>query len=163
MPNPRYIFFDVGNTLLFPNRARMLAPLPADRHPTLAAWQALERRTKHEFDQGMTKGKVDHSFWWTFHTYLLQERNALNDGTRDALIANTQNSANWDQILPGTAKRSNAFAAAPRSLSSRTPTARSMPSCNAAASWIVLPASPTQARSGKRSRIQQSSKQHCAT
>jgi len=102
MPNPRYIFFDVGNTLLFPNRARMLATLPADRHPTLAAWQALERRTKHEFDQGMTKGKVDHSFWWTFHTYLLQERNALNDGTRDALIANTQNSANWDQILPGT-------------------------------------------------------------
>src|SRR5580704_10082840 len=102
MPNPRYIFFDVGNTLLFPNRARMLATLPADRHPTLAAWQALERRTKHEFDQGMTKGKVDHSFWWTFHTYLLQERNALNDGVRDSLIANTQNSANWDQILPGT-------------------------------------------------------------
>jgi putative hydrolase of the HAD superfamily len=102
MPKRRFIFFDVGNTLLFPNRARMLAPLPVDQHPTLAAWQALERRTKHEFDQGMIKGKVDHGFWWTFHTYLLQERNALNDGVRDALIANTQNSANWDQILPGT-------------------------------------------------------------
>ncbi len=102
MPKRRFIFFDVGNTLLFPNRARMLAPLPVDRHPTLAAWQALERRTKHEFDEGMIEGKVDHSFWWTFHTYLLQELNALNDGLRDALIANTQNSANWDQILPGT-------------------------------------------------------------
>jgi len=102
MAKRRFIFFDVGNTLLFPNRARMLAPLPADRHPTLAAWQALERRTKHEFDEGMIEGKVDHSFWWTFHTYLLQELNALNDGLRDALIANTQNSANWDQILPGT-------------------------------------------------------------
>jgi putative hydrolase of the HAD superfamily len=102
MAKRRFIFFDVGNTLLFPNRARMLAPLPADRHPTLAAWQALERRTKHEFDQGMIEGKVDHGFWWTFHTYLLQELNALNDGLRDALIANTQNSANWDQILPGT-------------------------------------------------------------
>ncbi len=102
MAKPRFIFFDVGNTLLFPNRARMLSPLPVDRHPTLAAWQALERRTKHEFDQGMIKGKVDHGFWWTFHTYLLQGLNALDDGVRDALVANTQNSANWDQILPGT-------------------------------------------------------------
>jgi HAD superfamily hydrolase (TIGR01549 family) len=102
MAKRRFIFFDVGNTLLFPNRNRMLAPLPADRHPTLAAWQALERRTKHEFDEGMIEGKVDHGFWWTFYTYLLQESNALDDGLRDALIANTQNSANWDQILPGT-------------------------------------------------------------
>lgn len=99
---PRFIFFDVGNTLLFPNRARMLAPLAAERHPTLEAWQALERRTKHEFDLGMTEGKVDHGFWWTFHTYLLEAAEDLNDGLRDQLIENTQQSANWDQILPGT-------------------------------------------------------------
>jgi putative hydrolase of the HAD superfamily len=98
----RFIFFDVGNTLLFPNRARILAPLAPDRHPTLEQWQALERRTKQEFDQGMMGGKVDHSFWWTFHTHLLQEAGALNDGIRDALVENTQDSANWDQILPGT-------------------------------------------------------------
>lgn len=102
MAKCRFIFFDVGNTLLFPNRARMLAPLPEERHPTLASWQALERRTKQEFDQGMIGGKVDHGFWWTFHTHLLQELNALDDGVRDALVSNTQNSANWDQILPGT-------------------------------------------------------------
>jgi len=102
MAKRRFIFFDVGNTLLFPNRARMLAPLPEDRHPTLERWQALERRTKQEFDQGMMGGKIDHGFWWTFHTYLLEEINALEDGVRDALIENTQNSANWDQILPGT-------------------------------------------------------------
>src|ERR1700724_3611587 len=102
MARRRFIFFDVGNTLLFPNRTRILAPLPADRHPSLEAWQALERRTKHEFDQGVLQGKVDHGFWWTFHTYLLQELNAGDDGVRDALIANTQQSANWDQILPGT-------------------------------------------------------------
>jgi HAD superfamily hydrolase (TIGR01509 family) len=101
MAAPRFIFFDVGNTLLFPNRARMLAPL-ADRHPTLEQWQALERRTKQEFDQGMVAGKVDHSFWWTFHTYLLQDLNALDDGVRNILVENTQNSANWDQTLPGT-------------------------------------------------------------
>ncbi len=102
MVKPRFIFFDVGNTLLFPNRRRMLSPLPEDRHPTLERWQALERRTKQEFDQGMMGGRVDHGFWWTFHTYLLQEVNALDDEVRDALVENTQNSANWDQILPGT-------------------------------------------------------------
>ena len=102
MAKPRFIFFDVGNTLLFPNRRRMLAPLAENRHPTLERWQALERRTKQEFDQGMMGGRVDHGFWWTFHTYLLQEVNALDDGVRDTLVKNTQNSANWDQILPGT-------------------------------------------------------------
>jgi HAD superfamily hydrolase (TIGR01662 family) len=102
MAKCRFIFFDVGNTLLFPNRARMLAPLPEDRHPSLEAWQALERRTKHEFDQGLLEGKVDQSFWWTFYTYLLQGLNALDNGLRNTLVENTQNSANWDQILPGT-------------------------------------------------------------
>jgi HAD superfamily hydrolase (TIGR01662 family) len=102
MAKCRFIFFDVGNTLLFPNRARMLAPLAEDRHPTLEVWQALERRTKHEFDQGLMEGKVDHGFWWTFHTYLLQGVNSLDDGLRNTLVENTQNSANWDRILPGT-------------------------------------------------------------
>ena len=102
MAKYRYIFFDVGNTLLFPNRPRMLAPLPAEKHPTLAAWQALERRTKQEFDQELTSGKIDHGFWWTFHTHLLQDVNAFDEGIRDTLVENTQNSANWDQILPGT-------------------------------------------------------------
>lgn len=102
MAKCQFIFFDVGNTLLFPNRARMLQPIPVERHPSLATWQALERRTKKEFDLGLMSGKVDHGFWWTFHTYLLQELNSLDDGVRDALVTNTQNSANWDQILPGT-------------------------------------------------------------
>lgn len=102
MAKCRYIFFDVGNTLLFPNRAQILSPLPENRHPTLEAWQALERQTKKEFDQCLTAGRVDHGFWWIFHTSLLQGLNALDDGVRHALIANTQNSANWDQILPGT-------------------------------------------------------------
>lgn len=102
MAKRRFIFFDVGNTLLFPNRARMLAPLPEARHPSLQTWQALERRTKHEFDREFMGGKVDHGFWWTFHTYLLQELHAVDDGVRNTLVENTQNSANWDQILPGT-------------------------------------------------------------
>jgi HAD superfamily hydrolase (TIGR01549 family) len=102
MAKCRFIFFDVGNTLLFPNRARMLAPLPDRQHPTLERWQALERRTKQEFDREMLDGKIDHSFWWTFHTHLLEEIGSLPDGIRDQLVENTQKSANWDQILPGT-------------------------------------------------------------
>jgi len=102
MAKRRFVFLDVGNTLLFPNRARILAPLSEDRHPTLEEWQAVERRTKQEFDASMTDGRVDHGFWWTFHTHLLEERGALDNGVRDALVRNTQNSGNWDQILPGT-------------------------------------------------------------
>ena len=102
MAKRRYIFFDVGNTLLFPNRPRMLAPLPQEKHPSLETWQALERRTKKEFDDGLISGQIDHGFWWTFHTHLLNEINAFDDAVRDELVVNTQNSANWDQILPQT-------------------------------------------------------------
>jgi len=101
MAERRVIFFDVGNTLLFPNRAKVLAPISGDHHPTLDQWQALERRTKNEFDQSMQSGRVDHGFWWIFHTHLLEDLDE-DTGIRDALVINTQNSANWDQILPGT-------------------------------------------------------------
>jgi len=102
MAKRRFIFFDVGNTLLFPNRARMLAPVAAEKHPSLEAWQALERHTKQEFDQGLISGNIDHGFWWTFHTHLLNQLNAFDESVRNTLVENTQNSANWDQILPGT-------------------------------------------------------------
>ena len=101
MPKRRVIFFDVGNTLLFPNRAKMLAPISPDRHPTLEQWQALERRTKKEFDEGMQTGMVDRGFWWIFHTHLLQQLEE-DAALRDVLVRNTQSSANWDHILPGT-------------------------------------------------------------
>ncbi|HTT22439.1 MAG TPA: HAD family hydrolase [Candidatus Sulfotelmatobacter sp.] len=102
MANRHFIFFDVGNTLLFPNRPRILAPIGAEKQPTLHAWQALERRTKDEFDQGLISGQIDHGFWWTFHTHLLDELGSCDEAMRDTLVQNTQNSGNWDQILPGT-------------------------------------------------------------
>jgi FMN phosphatase YigB (HAD superfamily) len=97
----RVIFFDVGNTLLFPNRAKILAPIAIERHPTLEQWQAVERKTKAEFDREMQSGGVDHGFWWRFHTYLLEQLGE-SLAVRDELVDNTRNSANWDQILPGT-------------------------------------------------------------
>jgi HAD superfamily hydrolase (TIGR01509 family) len=102
MAEPHVIFFDVGNTLLFPNRLKILAPIASDRHPTLEQWQALERRTKIEFDRGIESGRVDHGFWWIFHTYLLDDLNEDRDGLVPELVRNTQDSSNWDQVLPGT-------------------------------------------------------------
>ena len=116
MVKRQFIFFDVGNTLLFPNRARMLAPLPQDRHPTLETWQALERRTKQEFDQGLMGGKVDHGFWWTFHTYLLQGLNALEDSVRDQLVENTQNLC---QLGPNFARNTSGAAATAKGVCDR--------------------------------------------
>lgn len=102
MAKRRFIFFDVGNTLLFPNRPQLLAPIEAQKHPTLAEWQALERRTKHEFDQGLVAGRVDHGFWWTFYNHLLEDLKTHDESVHNKLVENTQESANWDQILPGT-------------------------------------------------------------
>ena len=107
MAEVRFVFFDIGNTLLFPNRTKVLAPIRSDRHPTLAQWQALERRTKAEFDRDMQRGRVDHGFWWIFHSHLLEDLNeSWDEKTRNELIQelvrNTHDSANWDQILPGT-------------------------------------------------------------
>ncbi|MBZ5678922.1 MAG: HAD family hydrolase [Acidobacteriia bacterium] len=105
MASPRVIFFDVGNTLLFPNRERILEPLhQRGPKPTHEQWLQVERKTKPEFDQIVQAGaKVDHGFWWSFYTQLLESLGlSPEDSVRDALVQNTQNSGNWDRILPGT-------------------------------------------------------------
>jgi HAD superfamily hydrolase (TIGR01509 family) len=102
MAKRRFIFFDVGNTLLFPNRARILAPLSESLHPTLASWHAIERRTKKEFDAGKIGAMGNHGFWWTFHTNLLNEAGTADHGILDQLVDNSHQSTNWDQISPGT-------------------------------------------------------------
>jgi FMN phosphatase YigB (HAD superfamily) len=102
-PHCRFIFFDVGNTLLFPNRDRILAPIPEDHRPTLAQWQALERKIKIQFDEAMKNDRIDYSFWAIFHAQLMAEQGLPADnGMVEALAENTHHSSNWDQILPGT-------------------------------------------------------------
>jgi putative hydrolase of the HAD superfamily len=105
--NLKVIFFDVGNTLLFPNRERIHAPLakrgfvPDDDH-----LRDLECRTKNHFDGMMTdNGSTDHSFWWIFYSQLLSEIELEDDAIRDQLVAGIQNSGNWDTIRPGTAEQ----------------------------------------------------------
>lgn len=102
----KVIFFDVGNTLLFPNRDRIHAPLiERGFKPDAEHLRALECRTKNKFDGMMTKnGSTDHSFWWMYYSDLLSEIGFKDEGNavRDQLVASIRNSANWDTIRPGT-------------------------------------------------------------
>jgi HAD superfamily hydrolase (TIGR01509 family) len=104
---PQVVLFDVGNTLLFPNWARILAPLIAiGAAPTAADLQAIERKTKKQFDQDMKegRGKVDHGFWEIFYGYLLQSLGLRDSQLQQKLTDTTRLSANWDIIRPGTRK-----------------------------------------------------------
>ena len=100
----KFIFFDVGNTLLFPNHERIHAPL-AERGvaPDANLFRNLERRTKNQFDAHLVKdGSTDHSFWWMFYTQLLEELGVNDDALRDQLVATIRQSANWDVVPDGT-------------------------------------------------------------
>ena len=100
----KFIFFDVGNTLLFANRERMLAPLhERGIRPPEAQLLAVERHTKNEFDDIVEHGgTVDHGFWNIFYQRLFEELRLTDESLRQQVIANTRVSANWDQIRPGT-------------------------------------------------------------
>ena len=100
---PEVILFDVGNTLLFPNWYRILAPL-ADKGlmPNDDQLQAVERRTKNEFDNLVMGGKVDHGFWQLFYSHLLELLHLGDNGVGRALSEATRLSSNWDRIRPGT-------------------------------------------------------------
>ena len=107
----RFIFFDVGNTLLFPNRERIHAPL-IERGIVLDGEQLrnLECRTKNKFDEIITgrlakTSSSDHGFWWMFYSQLLSEIGLEDDGIRDQLVASIRNSANWDNIRAGTSEQ----------------------------------------------------------
>lgn len=101
------IFFDVGNTLLFPNRERILAPLSKRGViPSAEQLAALERRTKKEFDHMLEAiGHADHSFWYMFYAHLLEELEISDDSLRDGMVEATRLSANWDKIRPGTCEK----------------------------------------------------------
>jgi putative hydrolase of the HAD superfamily len=104
MPAPiQAIFFDVGNTLLFPDRQNILRPLRQRKlNPSLELWHAIERKTKKEFDEMLQHDKADHGFWYLFYSHLLLELGVHEDGLRDDLVNATRISANWCDIRPGT-------------------------------------------------------------
>jgi HAD superfamily hydrolase (TIGR01509 family) len=98
------IFFDVGNTLLFPNWDRILAALhQRNVLPTLDQLQSFERKTKNEFDAILESGSaVDHGFWYMFYAHLMESLEIEDPPLLDQLVADTRISANWCMIRPGT-------------------------------------------------------------
>lgn len=100
----RFVFFDVGNTLLFANRARILEPLlKRNISPNEDHLLRLERDVKHIFDDILEHGgRPDHGFWDMFYTHLFRNLQLNDEPLRQQLIANTRSSANWDQIRPET-------------------------------------------------------------
>ncbi|HEV2733037.1 MAG TPA: HAD family hydrolase [Terriglobales bacterium] len=97
------VFFDVGNTLLFPDRVKILAPLHERKiSPLLELLRALECQTKIEFDAMVERGSADHGFWFLFYSHLMDELGIEGDGLRDLLIEATRISANWCDLRPGT-------------------------------------------------------------
>jgi putative hydrolase of the HAD superfamily len=101
--NLEVVLFDVGNTLLFPNWERILAPLKQlGIVPSHEQLQAIERRTKNEFDEMVTHGTVDHGFWQLFYSHLLDLLDVRQNGLGRALSDLTRLSSNWDRIRPGT-------------------------------------------------------------
>jgi HAD superfamily hydrolase (TIGR01509 family) len=106
-PTIKVIFFDVGNTLLFPNRERIHAPL-TERGIKIQPehLRDLERRIKNQFDSLMVEdGNHDHGFWRMFYSQLFKEIRLDDPALCDQLISNIRDSGNWDRILPGTRQK----------------------------------------------------------
>jgi putative hydrolase of the HAD superfamily len=98
------LFFDVGNTLLFPDRKRMLRALHERQiFPSDELLKEVERQTKPEFDSLLeSNSAVDHGFWHIFYSRLLDRLELPDDPARADLVARTRISANWCEIRPGT-------------------------------------------------------------
>jgi HAD superfamily hydrolase (TIGR01509 family) len=104
MTQLKAIFFDVGNTLLFPDRTNILSPLhQRNVVPSLEQLHAIERRTKNEFDAIVQQGHaVDHGFWFMFYSHLLEDLGVEDLALLENLVQATRLSANWCDIRPGT-------------------------------------------------------------
>jgi HAD superfamily hydrolase (TIGR01509 family) len=102
--NLRFVFFDVGTTLLFANRPRILEPLyRRNVVPSDELLRSLECEVKNKFDDVLEHGgKPDHGFWSMFYTRLFEELRLSDDKLHQQLVENTRISANWDQMRPGT-------------------------------------------------------------
>src|SRR5258707_2315340 len=100
----RALFFDVGNTLLFPNREAMLRPLhQRGVFPSDELLQEIERQTKREFDSLQENNSaVDHGFWQIYYSHLLDRLSVPDEAICHELVTRTRISANWCDIRPGT-------------------------------------------------------------
>jgi len=98
------VFFDVGNTLLFPDHEKTLAPLwNRGIRPTQTQLFAAELVARQEMDLIVSKvPKVDLQYWETYYSHLLRALKISDISLRLELIALVRTSSNWSRMLPGT-------------------------------------------------------------
>jgi HAD superfamily hydrolase (TIGR01509 family) len=98
------IFFDVGNTLLFPDHEKTLAPLfERNIHPTQAQLQSAERVARQETDLMVSRTrKVDQQYWEIYYSRLLHELGLSDISLRLELVNLARTSSNWSRMNPGT-------------------------------------------------------------
>jgi len=98
------LFFDVGNTLLFPDHKRVLHALHERQiFPSDDLLKEIERRTKREFDSLLeSHSAIDHGFWHIYYSHLLEELRLPDDSLHADLVSRTRISANWCEIRPRT-------------------------------------------------------------
>ena len=94
----------MGNTLLFPDWKTILKPLVQIRQaPQVDDLQALERKTKREFDRVQSEKKETNlGFWRIFHGFLLADLEISDEALLHKLTLAMADSSHWNQSRPGT-------------------------------------------------------------
>jgi putative hydrolase of the HAD superfamily len=116
--SPKAIFFDAGNTLVFPDRSRTLAPLLARGvEPSQEQLWAAERVARKRRDAAATTGdprQVDNEYWAIYYGELFRQIAASKPDTRhvasldqdrqllDELVRSARKAGNWDVVREGT-------------------------------------------------------------
>ena len=114
----RAIFFDAGNTLVFPDRSRTLAPLLARGvEPSQEQLWAAERVARKRRDAAATTGnpgQVDNEYWAIYYAELFRQIATSNSEARhaaslqedrqllDELVRAARKAGNWDVVREGT-------------------------------------------------------------
>lgn len=98
------LFFDVGNTLVFADHAKTLAPLwERGLRPSTVQLRAAERVARQEMDLVISKTrKVDQQYWETYYAHLLSSLGITDISLRLHLVSLARTSSNWTRVLPGT-------------------------------------------------------------
>lgn len=113
---PRSLFFDAGNTLVFPDRSRTLAPLLARGiEPSQEQLWAAERAARKRRDAAAGNQRLgDHEYWVIYYTELFRQMEISDGATRHAaslhqdqellenLVAAARKAGNWQFVREGT-------------------------------------------------------------
>jgi putative hydrolase of the HAD superfamily len=100
----RAIFFDAGNTLVFPDREKTLAPLIARGVTVPDEWIFAAERASRRFRDANASADPKHTdqqFWIIYYNELLSHFPDEQDLLPE-LVAAARNSGNWCIVPPGT-------------------------------------------------------------